>query len=61
MLESPGTYILSPGMLKLMEKMEKITKLKILKGKRKVKYDNNSKKTIMIIIKKKLKLFHFNN
>ena len=61
MLESPGTYILSPGMLKLMEKMEKITKLKILKEKRKVKYDNNSKKTIMIIIKKKLKLFHFNN
>lgn len=44
MLESPGTYILSPGMLKLMEKMEKITKLKILKEKRKVKYDNNSKK-----------------
>ena len=37
MLESPGTYILSPGMLKLMEKMEKITKLKILKGKSKIR------------------------
>ena len=39
--------------------MEKITKLKILKEKRKVKYNNNTNN--IIVIKRKLKLFHSDN
>ena len=39
--------------------MGKITKLKIVKEKKKVK--NNNDKMIMIITKKMLNLFHFDN